>query len=83
MNKFERFNTSMRYIQNDDRFTICEISETFNISRSTTFRDIQAREGMGIPFKYKFRGKSPFSLGIHRFFPYIHDGWMVEGLDLE
>lgn len=49
MKKFERINTIMRYIQNRGQFTIREISETFNISRSTAIRDIQEIEGMGFP----------------------------------
>lgn len=39
----------MRYIQNRGHFTIREISENFNISRSTAIRDIQEIEDMGVP----------------------------------
>lgn len=49
MKKFERIHTILRYIQNRGQFTIREISETFNISRSTAIRDIQEIEGMGVP----------------------------------
>lgn len=49
MKKFERIHTILRYVQNRSRFTIREISETFNISRSTAIRDIQEIEGMGVP----------------------------------
>lgn len=49
MKKFERINTIMRYIQNRGHFTIREISENFNISRSTAIRDIQEIEDMGVP----------------------------------
>ena len=40
MNKVERINTMMRYINNRAHFTISEIMSVFNISRSTAIRDI-------------------------------------------
>ncbi|MGQ0416411.1 HTH domain-containing protein, partial [Bacillus sp. HC-TM] len=44
MKKVERINTIMRYINNRSHFTISEIIQEFNISRSTAIRDIR-----GIP----------------------------------
>lgn len=49
MKKFERINTIMRYINNRAHFTISEIMQEFNISRSTAIRDIREIESMGMP----------------------------------
>lgn len=49
MKKVERINTMMRYINNRAHFTISEIMQEFNISRSTTIRDIREIEAMGMP----------------------------------
>lgn len=49
MNKVERINTIMRYINNRAHFTISEIMQEFNISRSTAIRDIREIEAMGMP----------------------------------
>ncbi|MDQ7235853.1 HTH domain-containing protein [Bacillus pacificus] len=49
MNKVERINTIMRYINNRSHFTISEIIREFNISRSTAIRDIRDIEAMGMP----------------------------------
>ncbi|MFD1674772.1 helix-turn-helix transcriptional regulator [Alicyclobacillus fodiniaquatilis] len=49
MKKVERINIIMRYINNRGRFTISEIMQEFNISRSTAIRDIREIEAMGMP----------------------------------
>ncbi|MEK4669646.1 helix-turn-helix transcriptional regulator [Niallia sp. FSL R7-0271] len=49
MKKVERINTVMRYINNRAHFTISEIMQEFNISRSTATRDIKEIESMGMP----------------------------------
>ena len=49
MKKVERINIIMRYINNRGYFTISEIMEEFNISRSTAIRDIREIEDMGMP----------------------------------
>ncbi len=49
MKKTERINTLMRYINNRAQFTISEIMEEFNVSRSTAIRDIREIEAMGLP----------------------------------
>ncbi|MDD7795529.1 helix-turn-helix transcriptional regulator [Clostridium sp. 'White wine YQ'] len=49
MKKVERINTIMRYINNRGHFTISEIIQEFNISRSTAIRDIREIEEMGMP----------------------------------
>jgi len=49
MKKVERINIMMRYINNRSHFTISEIMQEFNISRSTAIRDIREIESMGMP----------------------------------
>ncbi|WEG13460.1 HTH domain-containing protein [Pullulanibacillus sp. KACC 23026] len=49
MKKVERINVIMRYINNRAHFTISEIMQEFNISRSTAIRDIKEIEAMGMP----------------------------------
>lgn len=49
MKKVERINTIMRYINNRAHFTISEIMQEFNISRSTAIRDIREIEAFGMP----------------------------------
>ncbi len=49
MKKVERINIIMRYINNRSHFTITEIMQEFNISRSTAIRDIKEIEAMGMP----------------------------------
>ncbi|MFD1781569.1 helix-turn-helix transcriptional regulator [Fredinandcohnia salidurans] len=49
MKKVERINIIMRYINNRSHFTISEIMNEFNISRSTAIRDIREIESMGMP----------------------------------
>lgn len=49
MKKVERINIIMRYINNRSHFTISEIMQEFNISRSTAIRDIREIETLGMP----------------------------------
>ncbi|WNS45234.1 HTH domain-containing protein [Paenibacillus sp. MMS20-IR301] len=49
MKKVERINIIMRYINNRARFTISELMQEFNISRSTAIRDIREIEALGMP----------------------------------
>lgn len=49
MKKVERINIIMRYINNRAHFTISEIMQEFNISRSTALRDIREIETLGMP----------------------------------
>jgi predicted DNA-binding transcriptional regulator YafY len=49
MKKVERINIIMRYINNRAHFTISEIMQEFDISRSTAIRDIKEIEAMGMP----------------------------------
>lgn len=49
MKKVERINTIMRYINNRAHFTISEIMQEFNISRSTAIRNIREIEAIGMP----------------------------------
>lgn len=49
MKKVEWINIIMRYINNRAHFTISELMREFNISRSTTIRDIREIGAMGVP----------------------------------
>lgn len=49
MNKTERINLIMRYINNRAHFTIAEIQREFKISRATAIRDINEIQAMGFP----------------------------------
>lgn len=49
MNKSERINTMMRFINNRARFSISELMEEFDISKSTALRDIREIERTGLP----------------------------------
>ncbi|WP_167629310.1 helix-turn-helix transcriptional regulator [Listeria valentina] len=49
MQKVERINTIMRYINNRAHFTIAEIMNEFQISRSTVIRDLREIEQIGLP----------------------------------
>ncbi|MFD2615100.1 helix-turn-helix transcriptional regulator [Paenibacillus gansuensis] len=49
MNKTERVNLIMRYINNRSHFTIAEIQREFKISRATAIRDINEIQAMGFP----------------------------------
>jgi predicted DNA-binding transcriptional regulator YafY len=49
MKKVERINVIMRYINNRAHFTITELMQEFNVSRSTAIRDIREIEAMGMP----------------------------------
>lgn len=49
MNKTERVNLIMRYINNRAHFTIAEIQREFKISRATAIRDINEIQELGFP----------------------------------
>ncbi|MFD0669865.1 helix-turn-helix transcriptional regulator [Cohnella sp. GCM10027633] len=49
MNKTERVNLIMRYINNRAHFTIAEIRREFKISRATAIRDINEIQALGFP----------------------------------
>lgn len=49
MNKTERINLIMRYINNRAHFTIAEIQREFKISRATAIRDVNEIQAMGFP----------------------------------
>ncbi|MCB5951996.1 HTH domain-containing protein [Enterococcus sp. BWT-B8] len=51
MKKVERVNTMIHYINNRAHFTISELMQEFNISRSTAIRDLQEVEQLGIPLE--------------------------------
>jgi predicted DNA-binding transcriptional regulator YafY len=51
MQKTERINTMMRYMNNRGVFTLREIMNEFNVSRSTALRDIREIETLGMPLE--------------------------------
>lgn len=44
-----RINTEMRFINNRQQFTVANLMEEFNISRSTAFRDLDEIQALGLP----------------------------------
>lgn len=71
MNKVERINTIMRYINNRAHFTISEIMAEFNISRSTASRDIQEIEAMGMPLVSEVGRSGGYFVIANSFLPAI------------
>ncbi|NLR10004.1 MULTISPECIES: YafY family protein [Lactobacillaceae] len=49
MNKTDRINTMMRYINNRQYFTIRELTTQFHVSRSTVIRDLNTIQELGMP----------------------------------
>lgn len=72
MKKVERINTIIRYINNRAHFTISEIMEEFNISRSTAIRDIQEIEAMGVPLTAEVGRSGGYDVMKNSILPAIH-----------
>lgn len=49
MNKSERLNDMMIYLNNRDFFNLSDLMEKYHISKSTALRDIQSLEAIGMP----------------------------------
>ena len=49
MNKTTRINLIMRYINNRSQFTLKELMQEFDISRSTAIRYVRTIEDLGLP----------------------------------
>ena len=49
MNKSERLNDMMIYLNNKSYFNLTDLMEKYNISRSTAIRDVQSLEQIGMP----------------------------------
>ena len=49
MNKSERLNDMMIYLNNKNFFNLSDLMEKYDISRSTALRDIQSLEAIGMP----------------------------------
>lgn len=71
MKKVERINTIMRYINNRAHFTISELMQEFNISRSTAIRDIKEIEAMGMPLVAEVGRDGGFSVMSNSVLPAI------------
>ncbi|QTC41490.1 HTH domain-containing protein [Bacillus sp. V3] len=72
MKKVERINTIMRYINNRSYFTISEIMQEFNISRSTAIRDIREIESMGMPLQSEVGRDGGYAVMNNSVLPSIH-----------
>lgn len=72
MKKSERINTIMRYINNRAHFTISEIMEEFEISRSTAIRDIREIEAMGLPLVAEVGRSGGYSVLKNAMLPAVH-----------
>ena len=72
MKKVERINTIMRYINNRAHFTISEIMQEFNISRSTAIRDIREIESMGMPLVAEVGRDGGYSIARNSVLPDVH-----------
>jgi predicted DNA-binding transcriptional regulator YafY len=71
MKKVERINTIMRYINNRAHFTISEIMQEFNVSRSTAIRDIKEIEAMGMPLVAEVGRDGGYSVMTNSILPTI------------
>jgi predicted DNA-binding transcriptional regulator YafY len=49
VNKSERLNDMIRYLNNRDHFNLSHLMEKYNISKSTALRDIASLEALGMP----------------------------------
>lgn len=72
MKKAERINTMMRYINNRSQFTISEMMDEFNISRSTAIRDLREIEAMGFPLVAEVGRGGGYSVLKNAMLPAIH-----------
>lgn len=57
MNKSERLNNMLQFINNKKTFNLKDLMEKYNISRSTAIRDVQSLELLGMPI-YAEQGRN-------------------------
>ncbi|WP_256252919.1 YafY family protein [Paenibacillus sp. UNC496MF] len=69
MNKTERVNLIMRYINNRAHFTIAEIQREFKISRATAIRDINEIQAMGFPLTSELGRGGGYSVLQNQYLP--------------
>ncbi|MFD2115203.1 helix-turn-helix transcriptional regulator [Paenibacillus yanchengensis] len=72
MKKVERINIIMRYINNGAHFTVSEIMQEFNISRSTAIRDIREIEAMGMPLVAEVGRNGGYFVMNNSILPTVH-----------
>ncbi|OJG89866.1 hypothetical protein RV16_GL002048 [Enterococcus saccharolyticus] len=72
MKKTERIHTIIRYINNRAHFTITELMQEFQISRSTAIRDLREIEAMGLPLMAEVGRDGGYSVMHKSFLPSIH-----------
>jgi len=71
MKKTERINTMMRFINNRANFTIREIMDNFNVSRSTVIRDLKEIEMLGMPLVAEVGRDGGYSVLHHAILPSV------------
>lgn len=71
MNKTSRINTMMRYINNRQFFTIRELTEAFNISRSTAIRDLREISELGMPLTAQAGREGGYSVLHNQLLPAV------------
>lgn len=71
MKKTERINTMMRFINNRVHFTIRDLMETFDVSRSTAIRDIKEIEMLGMPLVAEVGREGGYSVLHHAILPSV------------
>ena len=71
MKKTERINTMMRFINNRAHFTIRDLMETFDVSRSTAIRDVKEIEMLGMPLVAEVGREGGYSVLHHAILPSV------------
>lgn len=72
MKKAERIHTIMRFINNRAHFTISEIMDEFQLSRSTAVRDIREIEALGFPLVAEVGRAGGYSVINNAMLPPVH-----------
>lgn len=72
MNKTTRINMIMRYINNRSQFTLKELMQEFNISRSTAIRYVRTIEDLGLPLVAETGRNGGYAVMRNQVLPAIH-----------
>ncbi len=71
MTKTNRINTEMRYINNRQRFTIKNLMDEFEISRSTAIRDLEDIQELGMPLVSQVGPSGGYSVMRNQLLPAV------------
>lgn len=71
MNKTNRINTMMRFMNNRQHFTISQLMAEFDISRSTAIRDIHAIEELGMPLIAEYGRDGGYEIMENKLLPAV------------